>query len=573
MTTGNGISGWVYVPSELASHVPSDYFVRLLNWEFTPMNRLVSRRGLETVTYFINNSSSQGLISPTMNASPNTDYFLNKITTETLALFGDSLVVTGPNASSFHIVPFSITNQGKSKHYEYIAKDVNGVAVPGDERGGYHIYNGKPFFWNGRGTYQSFATTISESGFTRLNNDILPLEDQTIIGACTFENRLVVVSLQGYLMWSQPDWDGTSVWQDSIGNAINYLQVTTDPGEIIELVEAFRGGIVISTRTSSNVSGRIINIPTLDPSSLEVIDTGVDSFFGRNSVISSTDQLLGISPQGVINVSYDSLAKSAKAEFSQSAPIIEYLNEIFQDNTVYAYLDAHLDAKHRKGYFVHDWSTDNSRESKVLVYDYNSDKWSLFSSQLPIQKVFQMYDHLCGAGWKYVDGKLVLGIWSFSDYYDDMDINVTSNNGEFYISSTIDVPFNKRWVTGVFNIGQNEPNTVPGSTQYPRQVLLSTTDPATYKLGFRKYSSTAWTGSINDYSDIEMGDTDDIEKYSISNDSKKGLWNVTTKIHEMYHRFLASIPNAGFFYQLIFESTDSTRFTVHSIIKDYLRKS
>ena len=571
---GNGINGWVYVPSELASHVPSEYFIRLDNFEHTPMNRTISRRGLEPVRYFINSTSNQGLISPTFTAEANTDYYLNKITTETLALFGDSIILTGPNASTFHIIPFSITSAGLSKPYEYIAKDQNDVVVPGDERGGFHIYNGKPLFWNGRGTYQSFATTISESGFTRLNNDILPLEDQSIIGACTFENRLVVVSLQGYLMWSQPDWDGESVWQDSEGNAINYLQLTTNPGEIVEFIQAFRGGLIVSTRTSCAVSGRILNIPTLNPTELQVIDTGVDSFFSRNSVISSTDQLVGISPQGVINVSYDSLAKSAKAEFSQSAPIIEYLNEIFKDNTIYSYIDAHLDTKYRKGYFVHDWTTNGERETKILVYDYNSDKWSLFKTALPVQKVFQMYDVLCGAGWKYINGKLVLCIWAFSEYPSDIDFTVAVNGSNYYITDEVDIDFTKRFITGVFNISQNDGNQVPGTGQNPKQVILSTDQEATYRLGYRRFSKDSWAGSINDYLEIKGPSVSDEEKWSITESlPANAKWDVAKKYHELYQRFVAPLPNPNFYYQLIFESTDSTRFTIHSIVRDNLRKS
>lgn len=573
MSSGNGIQGWVYVPSELASHVPGDYFVRLENFEYTPMSRLVSRRGLESVKYFINSASSNGLISPTFTAEDNTDYFLNDIRTDTLALFGDSLIFTGPNATSFHILPFSITADGLSKHYEYIAKDINGNTVDGSERGGLHIYNGKCMFWNGYGTYQVFAGTISELGFTRLDNSVLPLEDQTIIGACTFENRLVVVTLQGYMMWSQPNWDGESIWQDSEGNATNWLQLTTDPGEIVEFVYGFRGGIIVSTRTTANVSGRIINIPTLDPEAIQVIDTGVDSFFTKNAVISSTDKLVGISPQGVINVSYDSLSQTAKTEFSESAPIIEYLSEIFEDNTVYPYLDAHLDSKNRKGYFVHDWSTDGTRDSKILVYDYNSDKWSLFKSKLPCQRVFQLYDHLCVAGWRYFNNRLVLGIWSFSDYYDDITYNIEVDGSDYYMGAETDLQFNKKWISGAYNTASNDPNSVPGTTKFPKHVVLSTTDSATYKLGFRKFSSKCWSGGINDYKDIEMDEISSIEKYAISSkDQENGKWDVTKKLHELYNRFIASLPNPDFTYQLIFESSDSSRFTIHSITKDNIRR-
>lgn len=574
MATGNGIQGWVYVPSELASHVPSDFFVRLENFEFTPMNRMVSRRGLEPVQYFINASSNNGLLCPTFDAVEGTDYYLNKISTDTLALFGDSLIVTGPNASSFYIIPFSITSASKSKPYEYIAKDQNDVVVPGDERGGFHIYNGKPLFWNGRGTYQSFATTISESGFTRVNNDILPLEDQTIITACTFENRLVVATLQGYLMWSQPDWDGESVWQDSQGNAINYLQLSTNPGEVVEFLQSFRGGIIVSTRTSANVSGRILNIPSLNPTELQVIDTGVDSYFSRNSVISSTDQLVGISPQGVINVSYDSLARTAKAEFSESAPIIEYLNEVFRDNTIFSYVDAHLDTKFRKGYFIHDWTTNGDRDTKMLVYDYNSDKWSLFHTELPIQRIFQMYDVLCGAGWKYINGKLVLCIWAFSDYCSDIDFSVESTGTDYYVGEESDIRFSKRFITGVFNVSERGPNDVPGTGQYPKQIILSSEDPATYKLGYRTFSKDSWTGSINDYKDIITPDVSELEKWSINSElPANAKWDITKKYHELYQRFVAPLPNPNFYYQLLFESTDDTRFTIHSILKENLRKS
>ena len=51
---GAGLNNWVYVPNELASHIPGNYFVRLKNFEYTPTNTLTSRKGLEPVKYCIN---------------------------------------------------------------------------------------------------------------------------------------------------------------------------------------------------------------------------------------------------------------------------------------------------------------------------------------------------------------------------------------------------------------------------------------------------------------------------------------------------------------------------------------
>lgn len=584
--SSTGINGWLYVANELASHIPSSFFVRLKNFEFTPMSRLVSRRGLEPVRYYTYTPSDSSIESSTAllkvngSGADNTDTYMPDIETSTLSLYGDSLILAGPNAGSFYIIPFSITSEGNSKVYEYIAKDINDNIVTGNERGGVHIYNGKPCFWNGNGTYQVFARTISEAGFTRLGNNVLPLEDQTIIGATTFENRLVVVSLQGYLMWSQPDWDGTSVWQDSEGNAINWVQLSTDPGEIIEFIQAFRGGLIISTRTTANVSGRILNIPSLDPSAIQIIDTGVDSYFTKNAVIASTDQLVGISPQGVINVSYDSLARSAKAEFSSSAPIIEYLSEIFDDNSVSSYLDAHLDTKNRKGYFVHDWSTNGDRETKILVYDYNSDRWSLFTSELPIQKVFQMYDSLCGAGWVRRGTDLFLSIWSFSNYPSDVSFTIAETTAEdtttmYYRDSDIDMDFSKYFVTGVLNTAKVGPGEVPGSGQLPLQLLFSTTDPAEYNMLLRKFSKEAWSGSLdNDSTTFNMPEVEKLEQYSIGDHiDNHGKWDFTRKVHQCYQRFHVPLPNVNLYYQLIFESTSPTEFQFHSILRDKTKKS
>jgi len=583
--SATGVNGWLYVPNELASHIPSTFFVRLENFEFTPMTRLSSRRGLEPVRYYTytpNTTSiedSKCLVKVQGAAEDNIDEYLPGIKTATLELFGDSLVFAGPNAGSFYILPFSITAQGNSKLYEYIAKDVNDSVVEGNERGGFHIYKGKCMFWNGHGTYQTFARTINEAGFTRLGNDILPLEDQTIIGATTFENRLVVVTLQGYMMWSQPDWDGSSVWQDSEGNATNWVQLSTDPGEIIEFIQGFRGGLIVSTRTTSNVSGRILNISTLDPAGIEVIDTGVDSYFTKNAVISSTDQLVGISPQGVINVSYDSLARTAKAEFSTSAPIIEYLTEIFNDDSISSYLDAHLDTKSRKGYFIHDWATDGNRDTKILVYDYNSDRWSIFKTELPIQRVFQMYETLCGAGWVRRGSDLFLGIWAFTDYPYDVSFTIEEGTAEdgstiYYRGDDTDNTFTKSFITGVLNTSKYDPGTVPGTHKQPIQTLMSTTDPADYKLFLRSFSNNSWTGSIEDSKTIQMEEVVDIEKWSIGDeDDNYGKWDSAHKIHACYHRYTTTLPNPDLYYQLMFESNAPTNFQIHSILRDETRKS
>ena len=117
---GAGLNNWVYLPNELASHIPSSYLVRLKNFEYTPTNTLTSRKGLEPVKYCLNPPDpeeeldyTQGLIAPTFDYTiqQDQDYFLNNIGTHTLALLGDSLVFTGINASSFHIIPFSLTSE------------------------------------------------------------------------------------------------------------------------------------------------------------------------------------------------------------------------------------------------------------------------------------------------------------------------------------------------------------------------------------------------------------------------------------------------------------------------------
>ncbi len=580
---GAGLNNWIYIPNELASHIPGNYFVRLKNFDYTPTNTLTSRKGLEPVKYFINKKDPdnelnevQGLVAPTYeyDIQEDQDYFLNNIGTHTLALLGDSLVFTGVNASSFHIIPFSLTALSESKHYEYIATNANGEQVQGDNRGGYHVYLGKPIFWNGKGTYQTYANTISEEGFTKLDNSILPLEDQTIIAACTFESRLVVATLQGYLMWTQPQWNGTDRWYDVVSTSTTtYLQIVDDPGEVIEFVKTTRGGLVVSTRNSANVSGRILNIPTLVADSLQVIDTGVDSFFARNSSIASNDQMVGISPQGVLSVKYDSLAQGMQAEYSNTAPIIEYLSEIFYDNVVYPYLDAFLDTKSRKGYFIHDWSINGERKAKILVLDFNSTKWSLFETELPIQKIFLMYDHLCAAGWVRENNKLVLGIWSFSELYQDVKIfpisKVIENNTYWFWEQEESKDYTKSFTTGVMNVYKNGPNEVPGSGSLPRQLLFSSDDVMTYKIAQRYFTKDAWGNSLEEAEEYQVEDPIDDEKWSSGTHNPNGRWNtLTRKNHYLPVRYTIPTANMDMYFQLLFETNSAGKITIHSMMGD-----
>lgn len=573
MASGQGFQGWIYSPSELISNVPFPYMVRFENFEVSPVNEIVSRKGLEPVRYYIGASNAgvdqvKGLISPTYTAEASVDYTLPKIETTTLTLFGDSLVFAGPNASSFHIVPFSVGTDGASKNYEYVAKDLNGSAVEGDERGGYALYQGYPVLFNGRGTYQVYANSLSENLFTRLDNTILPLEDQSIIGAASFENRLVVISLQGYVMWSPVNWNGVDAW-----DAAAFERLSEDPSETLDYIGSFRGGLIISTRISTTNFGNLYNINSLADATRTITKTSVNSFFLRNGVQIQTDSLVGITPLGVLNVALNQF-QITKAEYEESSPIIQYLNEIFYDENIYTYVDAFLDPTTRKGYWVLDYSTDRERETKILTYDYNSKKWSLLLTSLPIQRVFIYYGVVCGAGWIRSGNNLVLGIWAFSDIFKDVDIVPTQVNGSWYWNEEVSIQYKKRLVSGVINVTSVGANEVPGTSKKPIQLLVRSDDFCEYKLGLRQFTEDSWSGDISEYQATQISaQIAPTESWSVGGAGRYGTWDTTKKTHYLHNRHSLPLPNSDMFYQLLFESDSFGDIRISYISRDLGNKT
>lgn len=577
---------FIYTRNELISHIPFPNFVRLLNFQYTSNNALESREGFEPLHYYINpivepntelcqiefNETNGLILMPELKYVPEKTYFLNHIEVSTLTLFGDSLIFTGPNASSFHIVPFALTPDGTSNVYSYTAKDVLNVFVEGDERGGIHIYQGKPLFWNGKGSYQVFANTIAESGFTRLGNKILPLEDQTIISACTFQERLVVATLQGNILWSQPQWDGSSSWDDVGAQGENYLKLTLEPGEIIEFIRESRGGIVVSTRNSAKTQGRIYNIISLDPANLEVIPTGKNSFFSRNGVIELDDVLMGIAPQGLLRVNFDSYAKAAAPKTEDMAVNI-LLENIYQNNTIFSFLDAYQESKIKRAYFIYEWDLNKKRTTKLLCYHFGLNKWSQLETALPIQRMFSYYGYAAGAGWIYDDqGNIFLGLWVTSELRQDIDIRVKGNkliNGKTYYFWEKDkvVPHTKKWITGSVNMSDFG-NFVPGSGNKPVQVFFSSDEEIDFTLGYRSYTKYGnWSPGLTDFNLSDILQVSLVEKWSDRINSN-GIWGTSHKLHYLHRKATALLPNADLVYQILFESNSDALISLHDMSPD-----
>lgn len=577
---------FVYTRNELVSHIPFPNFVRLLNFQFTSNNALESRPGFEPLHYFttpiiepdteycqLEYNEACGLaLMPELKYTPQKTYFLNHIEVATLSLFGDSMIFTGPNASSFHIIPFALKPDGTSNIYSYVARDVLDVFVEGDERGGLHIYQGKPLFWNGKGSYQVFANKIAETGFTRLGNAILPLEDQTIIAACTFESRVVVATLQGNLLWSQPNWDGSSSWDDVGAVGQNYLKLTLEPGEVIEFIREFRGGLVVSTRNSAKTQGRIYNITTLDPTGIQVIPTGRNSFFSRNGVVELDDVLMGIAPQGLLRITFDSYAKAA-APKTEDMAINILLEDIYANNTIFSYLDAYQESKIKRAYFIYEWDLNKKRTTKMLCYHFGLNKWAQFDTSIPIQRMFTYYGYTAGAGWIFdADGNIYLGLWVLSELRQDRDIKykgvkTIDNKAHYFWEKTDPTPHKKRFVTGSINIADFG-SFVPGQGNKPIQLFFSADEEITFQLGYRSYTKYGnWSPGLIDFDNTPIIETTEVEKWSDRVNSM-GIWGTSHKIHYLHRKPTALLPNADLVYQLLFESTSDAMLSLHDMSPD-----
>lgn len=577
---------FIYTRNELISHIPFPNFVRLLNFQYASNNALESRLGFEPIQYFVTpivepntefchieyNENCGLALMPELKYTPQKTYFLNHIEVATLSLFGDSLIFSGPNASSFHIIPFALKPDGTSNSYSYTSRDVLDVFVEGDERGGTHVYQGKPLFWNGKGSYQVFANTIAESGFTRLGNNILALEDQTIIAACTFESRLVVATLQGNLIWSQPNWDGISPWDDVGAVGENFLRLTLEPGEVIEFIREFRGGLVISTRNSAKTQGRIYNLTTLDPTALQVIPTGRNSFFSRNGVVELDDVLMGIAPQGLLRITFDSFNKSA-APKTEDMAINVLLEDIYANNTIFSYLDAYQESKIKKAYFIYEWDLNKKRTTKMLCYHFGLNKWSQFETSIPIQRMFTYYGYAAGAGWVHdEEGNIFLGMWVFSELRQDIDIKVKGNkvvdNKTYYFwEKEIDTPHKKKFVTGSINIAEFG-SFVPGSANRPVQLFFSADEEINFKLGYRSYTKYGnWSPGLTDFDKSPVIQTTEVEKWSDRINSM-GIWGTTHKLHYLHRKPTSLFPNADLVYQVIFETSSDAFISLHDMSPD-----
>lgn len=553
-----------YSTSEYACHIPFPNFQRLVNFLWTPTTNLESRFGLEPLSYYITPTpvgnglqAENGLIRlPNITYSDTADIFLNFIGCTTLTLLGDCLVFSGANASSFHIIPLAPDSNGNSRIFSYNAKDSTGTVVPGDVNGGVHIYLGYPVFWNGKGSYQVYAKSLSETQFTKLDNTILPEADQVIVSATTFQDKLVVGTLQGNLLWSPSDWDGTTPWPTE-----NSLTITLEPGEYIEFVREFRGGLVVCTRTTHSLSGRVLNIPTLELSGLRALITGRNSFFTKNGVVILDDKFYGLSPQGVLSVGYDSYSQTAFAQ-SESVTISELLIEIFDDPSVYSYISGFQDVRNKRAIYMYDFDLGGTRKSKGIVYQYDSKKWATIDTQLPIQKFFNYYGYNAAAGIiKDDSGNLYLGIWLLSDVKEDIPIKFvgseTISGTEYhYWNRGTSLEYKKTFTLGVMNMQTMGGNFVPGSTSVPTQLTIMVDDPINYKIYTRVYTGTSWRGNpeevVEEYTENAETSLGELQQWS-SNDSK-AIWGSAYKNHRIPRRINVKTYETSSAYQIIFET-------------------
>jgi hypothetical protein len=223
---------------------------------------------------------------------------------------------------------------------------------------------------------------------------------------------------------------------------------------------------------------------------------------------------------------------------------------------------------------VLDWSTDRERKSKILTFDYNSKKWGLVITDLPIQRIFVYYGTVCGAGWIRSGSNLVLGIWAFSDLFRDIDITPVQVSGNWYWNTETPVSYKKRMVSGVINLTTTGANEVPGTSKLPIQVLVRSDDTCEYTIGLRSFTKDAWAGSADDFipSQLTPG-VSATENWSINNSGQYATWDTTRKTHYFHNRHTIPIPNPDQFYQFLFESNSFGDIRISSLSRDKSNKS
>jgi hypothetical protein len=585
------IGDFIYTENQLLSHIASPDVVRLENFTWKSNGYLQSRKGFETIHYFIGTTASsttgtpgdqcllrmeRGGSSTPYVYSANESLFLGSCGTENFRLFGDSFYYTLPNGSGFAVIPFSLTTSSTNFEYRYYATDAttNSSFVEGSYKNAIHNYNGKIVFISGNGSYQIIQNGIgtSSSNYTRFDNNILPVTNQTLVGAASFENRLLFISQEGYLMWSPVNWDGITGWRSDPSNLGDSVPIILESGEKLETITVGRNGIVISSRNTAKVSGNIYNINTLDPASIKVIRTGQNAFFSKGALIQLDDQILGLSPQGLLSVGIDSLTLTAVAK-NESSAISEYMIELFRDNTVYNLLDSFLDTKSKTAYYiVGQKNTDNINDgdTKILSYQYDLKKWSLLRTKLPIQRLFMYYGTPAAAGY-IVDpstGYYYLALWSFSELYQDTFLDVSTEGGIHYWNySTTSTPYTKYMVSGNLNLSAGKQGGNGDARSMDNCLTIYTDSEIAYKAGFFVYSAKSGVSTIgletqeNNYiivnSENKWADGGSGAKYGYT---KKDIYIINEKSYD--------IPKKALKYQFFWKSDSDAEITIIDLSMD-----
>jgi hypothetical protein len=423
--------------------------------------------------------------------------------TDNFSLFGDAFYYTFPNGSGFGVIPFALTTSSTSANYRYFATDntTNSSFVEGNYRCQIFNYQGKIVFISGNGSYQVIQNGIgtASSNFTRLDNVILPITNQTLTGISSFENRLLFITEEGYLLYSPINWDGTSGWLSdaaNLGGAINVINTT---GERLETIRVGRSGIVITSRNSARVAGNIYNINTLNVDQLIVRNTGQNAYFSKGGLVALDDNLYGITPQGLLNVGIDSLTLTAVAK-NESSAISEYMIELFKDDTIYNILDSFLDTKSKTAYYiVGSKLRGNILETEVtlLTYQFDLKKWTRLKTNMPIQRLFMYYGTPSAAGYfvNPVTNHVFLGVWSLSPLFKDTFVDVETSGGNYYWDySTTSTPYTKYILSGNLNLSGGKTGGNGDNRSIDNVLTFYSNEEVEYEAGMLYYSARSAAG-------------------------------------------------------------------------------
>lgn len=577
---------FIWSENQLLNHISAPNLTRLENFVWLSNGTLESRRGFEPIPYFVGSTSSSASGVPGVqcviemtdaNGNPYIfssaeTYSMGAAGTDNFLLYGDSFYFTHPNGSGFSVIPFALNTSGTSQRYTYYSTDAstNSTFVEGNDKCTIINYSGKIVFTSGNGSFQIIQNGIgtSSSNYTRLDNTILPITNQSIIGMVRFQQRLTCITKEGYLIYSPVDWDGVTGWSANPSNLGGFIQITSDPGELLETITVTKGGIVISSRNSAKEYGNIYNILTLDSTSANfgVLNTSQNAYFSKGALIAYGQDITGLTPMGLLSVGVQELTNQAIVK-SESSAISELLSSIFKDKSIYPVLDAFLDTTAKGSYFIINNRLDpDNTISKLLYYQYDTKKWSQLSTKLPIQRMFMYYGYPAAAGY-IVDpstGKMYLGVWSLSYTYKDTKIDiketatVDGRSVTFWDYSETKIPYRKYFVTGNVNLTGDSRRDGDAKTVI-QNIMTSGDDEFKYRCGYFQTSNNTNTGVVSLEANSDIGaKLNTLTKWS--DYVTQAIWGTTLKYYPKYEQATVNLRGSGsVFYQVWFESYSDTK--------------